>query len=130
MYGNKIRLLRNLRGYSQEYMSNKLDIEQSSYSRVENEQQKLSAEMLDKIAKVLAVSVADLTSNEPMVLQNQSSNNGNQGYLLHIYADQKDVYQKLLDAKDEEIQRILKDKNQEIERLIKQNELLMKFFGK
>ncbi len=130
MYGNKIRQLRNLKGYSQEYMSVKLDIEQSSYSRIETEQQKLTSEMLEKIAKILEVSVADITSNEPMILQNQASNNGNQGYLLHIYADQKEVYLKLIDAKDAEIQRILKEKNIEIERLTKQNETLIKLLEK
>jgi transcriptional regulator with XRE-family HTH domain len=126
MYGNKIRQLRNLKNYSQEYMSIKLDIEQSSYSRIENEQQKLTAEMLQNIAKVLDVAVSDITNGDPIVINNQTSNNGTQGAYQYFYADQKETYQKLIDSKDEEIQRILKEKNQEIERLVKQNELLLK----
>jgi transcriptional regulator with XRE-family HTH domain len=126
MYGNKIRQLRNLKGYSQEYMSIKLDIEQSSYSRIENEQQKLTAEMLQNIAKVLDIAVSDITNSEPIVINNQTSNQGTQGYFEHFYADQKETYQKLVDAKDAEILRILKEKNIEIERLTKLNEALMK----
>jgi transcriptional regulator with XRE-family HTH domain len=119
MYGNKIRSLRLLRGYSQEYMADKLEINQTTYSRIETDQQKLTAEMLEKIARLLGVSVTDITNNEPLIIQNNASNYGAQGKIENFYADQKDLYEKMIAAKDKEI-----------ERLSKQVESLMKLFEK
>lgn len=122
MYGTKIRAFRTLRGLSQEYVANQLGINQNSYSRIEtNQQKKIDIDTLKKIAEVLGVTVADITSNEPIIIQNQASNQGTQGigHIEHFYTDQKDLYQQLLDTKDKEI-----------ERLTKQNEKLMNMLEK
>ncbi|MEO6733536.1 MAG: helix-turn-helix transcriptional regulator [Ferruginibacter sp.] len=108
MYGTKIRSLRLLRGYSQEHMATELDITQTTYSRIETDKQKLTAPMLERLAQVLGVSVPDITSNEPLIIQNNASNYGAQGRIENFYADQKDLYQKMIDAKDKEIERLLK----------------------
>lgn len=108
MYGNKIRSLRLLRGYSQEHMATELDITQTTYSRIETDKQKLTAPMLERLAQILGVSVPDITSNEPLIIQNNASNYGAQGRIENFYADQKDLYQKMIDAKDKEIERLLK----------------------
>jgi transcriptional regulator with XRE-family HTH domain len=108
MYGNKIRSLRLLRGYSQEYMANELSITQTTYSRIETDKQKLTADILEKVAQILGVSVPDITSNEPLIIQNNASNYGAQGKIENFYADQKELYQKMLDAKDAEIERLSK----------------------
>jgi transcriptional regulator with XRE-family HTH domain len=108
MYGAKIRSLRLLRGYSQEYMANELEVTQTTYSRIETDKQKLTAPTLEKLAQVLGVSVADITSNEPLIIQNNASNYGAQGRIENFYADQKEWYQKMLDAKDKEIDRLTK----------------------
>lgn len=106
MYGSKIRSLRLLRGYSQEYMANELDVTQTTYSRIETDKQKLSAAMLEKLAQVLGVSVPDITNNEPLIIQNNASNYGAQGRIENFYADQKDLYEKMIAAKDKEIERL------------------------
>lgn len=103
MYGNKVRALRLLRGFSQEYMADKLEINQTSYSRIENNQQKLTAEMLEKLAGVLGVSVTDITSNEPLIIQNNASNYGAQGRIENFYADQKELFERIIASKDDEI---------------------------
>ncbi len=109
-----------LRGFSQEYMADKLGIEQSKYSRIETNQQKLTADMLEHISKVLGVTIADITSNEPVIIQNNASNQGTQiGHNENFYADQKELYEKMVAAKDKEI-----------ERLSKQLETLMKLLEK
>ena len=92
MYGNKIRALRMLRGFSQEYMADKLEINQTTYSRIETNQQKLTAETLEKLAGILGVSVTDITSNEPLIIQNNASNYGAQGRIENFYADQKELF--------------------------------------
>jgi transcriptional regulator with XRE-family HTH domain len=120
MYGSKIRAFRMLRGYTQEYMADALGVEQSTYSRIETNQQKLTTDMLEGIAKALGVTIADISSNEPVIIQNNASNQGTQiGHNENFYADQKELYEKLIAAKDKEI-----------ERLTKQVEDLMKLLGK
>lgn len=119
MYGNKIRSLRLLRGYSQEYMATELEITQTTYSRIETDKQKLTAPMLELLAQVLGVSVPDITSNEPLIIQNNASNYGAQGRIENFFADQKELYQKMMESKDKEI-----------DRLTKQVESLMKLLEK
>jgi len=104
--GNKIRTIRELRGYSQEYVAAKLDIAQNTYSKLETNQTKLSTEMLDKIAAVLDVSINDILSEEPIVLNFYGINHGAQGkfdLIEHLHTGQKELYEKLLVSKDEEI---------------------------
>lgn len=108
MYGGKIRALRLLRGFSQEHMSNELGIDQTKYSRIETNTQKLTVDMVEKIASVLGVSIADITSNEPLIIQNIASNYGAQGKIENFYADQKETYEKQLSSKDKEIERLVK----------------------
>jgi transcriptional regulator with XRE-family HTH domain len=55
MITQKIRRLRELRNYRQEYMAEQLGISQNAYSRLENGETKLDVERLRKIAEVLEV---------------------------------------------------------------------------
>ena len=48
MYGEKIRMIREIRNLSQEYMADQLGIKQNSYSKIENNQTKLTTEMFAK----------------------------------------------------------------------------------
>ena len=95
-----------LRGFSQEYMADKLEITQTTYSRIETNQQKLTAEMLEKLSSILGVSVTDITSNEPLIIQNNASNYGAQGRIENFYADQKELFEKIIASKDSEIQNL------------------------
>lgn len=109
MHGTKIRTFRMLRGYSQEDMAAKLHITQSTYSRIETDEHKLTVEMLKKIAEELEVSVGDIVSNEPIIIQNNAANQGTQiARNENFYADQKEVYDKHLASKDAEIARLTK----------------------
>lgn len=65
MYGEKIKAIRNLRGFSQQYMADELGIEQNTYSKIETGLTKLTADTLKKIAGILGVSTADILSNQP-----------------------------------------------------------------
>lgn len=118
MYGTKIRTFRMLRGFSQEEMATKLNVTQSTYSRIETDEHKLSVDMLKNISEALDISVGDIISNEPIVIQNNASNQGTQiARNENFYSDQKDLYEKMLSGKDAEIVR-----------LTKQVEDLMRFF--
>lgn len=110
MVGLKIRMIREVRGYSQEYMADKLGMAQNSYSRIENNQTKLSAEVLQKIATILGVSPMDILSQQPAIV-NLQSNQGTQqaiGHVETIVSENKELYAKIIEAKDAEIQRLQK----------------------
>ncbi len=107
MHGSKIRSFRLLRGLSQEEMAEKLNITQSTYSRIETDEHKLTVDVLKRIAEVLDVSIGDIVSNEPIIIQNNASNQGTQiARNENFYADQKELYEKIITAKNEEIARM------------------------
>lgn len=60
LLGNRIRLLRIARGYSQEYMADRLGISQSAYSKIERRAGNSTFFTLEKIAKVLDVTMVFL----------------------------------------------------------------------
>lgn len=58
--GEKIRKIRNIRGYSQEYMGTRLKMSQNNYSRIELDQINLTLKTLSDIAAVLEVSTEEI----------------------------------------------------------------------
>src|SRR5882757_5752531 len=68
MTGQKLRLLREFRNYSQEYIAEKLGITQHAYSRIENNLTKLTAERLEKLAAILNIPPLELLSDKEPVI--------------------------------------------------------------
>lgn len=58
--GENIRKIRELKGYSQDYMAKKMDISQRTYSSIESENNKIDANRLKAIAEILEVNVLDI----------------------------------------------------------------------
>ncbi len=58
--GYKIRMLRELLGYSQDYMSIELKISQTTYSRIENDCTKIDLNKLICITNILGVDLLSL----------------------------------------------------------------------
>ncbi len=109
MYGQKIRMIRELRGFSQEHVATMLGLTQASYSRIETNQTKLSTEMLERLAKEFGVTPADIMSTEPTVINFYGTNHGAQctfGTVGYFDGTHKEIYEKLLASKDEEIARM------------------------
>ncbi|MBS1665298.1 MAG: helix-turn-helix transcriptional regulator [Bacteroidetes bacterium] len=69
MTGQKLRLLREYRNYSQVYIADQLGITQNAYSRIENNQTRLTADRLEKLAAILNVSLMELLSEKEPVIQ-------------------------------------------------------------
>ncbi|HEY6899394.1 MAG TPA: helix-turn-helix transcriptional regulator [Puia sp.] len=69
MTGQKLRLLREYRNYSQVYIADQLGITQNAYSRIENNQTRLTADRLGKLASILAVPLMELLSEKEPVIQ-------------------------------------------------------------
>ncbi len=76
--GQKIKKLRELKNYTQEFMADKLDMTQPSYSKIETGETDISYSKLEKIAEVLQLRPEDIVAfNEHMVfnvMHNQTVN--------------------------------------------------------
>jgi transcriptional regulator with XRE-family HTH domain len=126
MNGSKIRIIRELRGFSQENIASKLGITQTAYSRIENNQTKLNTGMLEKIAKELGVSSIDILSHEPTVVNfapSQISQSFGHGENFHSF--QKDLVEKIILSKDQEINNL----KEIIASLMKSKDALIKLLG-
>ena len=111
MYGDKIKMIREIRGFSQEHMASRLDIAQNTYSRIEKNQTKLTAELLDKVAKELGVSPIDILSTEPAIVNFGTVHGTLQGNIENFYTYQKEFLETIKGS---------------IDALLEQNKLLMK----
>ena len=60
--GTRMRLdeIRRARGYSQEFMANKLGCHRNTYAKMEEKPQNITMEEADKLATILNVSVNDI----------------------------------------------------------------------
>lgn len=109
-YGEKIRFIRETRGLSQENVAAQLGMAQNSYSKIERNETKLTAVMLQKLADVFDVSPMDIITNQPAIV-NFQPNQGTQqsfGYVENVVLSQKELYEKMLANKDREIERLTK----------------------
>lgn len=69
--GTKIRKLRELKDYTQEYMASSLGITQSTYAKIEKNETPISLSRLDEIAKVLEIDPLNiLTFDKEQVINN------------------------------------------------------------
>ncbi|WP_370033725.1 helix-turn-helix domain-containing protein [Flavobacterium sp. 28YEA47A] len=58
--GEKLRLLRKLKGYTQETMAGKLNMERRSYANLENDVTKIDMERITQIAEVYGIELDEL----------------------------------------------------------------------
>ena len=76
--GLKIRKIREIKGFSQDYMAKKLAISQRAYSKLENQQTRLTWERIHAIAGILQLDRLDLISfNVAEILEKQTTSNNN-----------------------------------------------------
>ncbi len=101
--GFNIRKLRESKGFSQEYMANVLDISQASYARLENEDTKVTVDRLYKISEILETSIIDFFDADKISIQTQNNYEGSYGLVQNLTIENKEIYEKLLKSKDEQI---------------------------
>jgi len=96
--GSKIRQIREIRGFSQEYIANELGITQPSYARLEKEDERISITRLINIAEILKTSVAELINEKAGKIINQQNSENPSAYVdTIINADKEHI----LTLKDE-----------------------------
>ena len=118
MIGNKIKNIRELKNFTQEYMAEKLDISQAAYSKMEKGDTKISQDKLNKIAEILEVNPDDITDFYNKKVLNsfnnvKGSNNGIITYnekdmilIRQLYEDKVALLEKLLQKSEEEIKHL------------------------
>lgn len=90
--GNKIRQLRELKGFSQEVLATELGLTQPSYARLEKDDDRLSITRLIEIAKILNTTVAELINEKTAKVINQQNSENPQAYVdVVINADKQHI---------------------------------------
>ncbi|MRX69516.1 DNA-binding transcriptional regulator, XRE-family HTH domain [Flavobacterium resistens] len=115
---NKIKSIRELKNYTQEYMAEQLGVTQAGYSKIEKGKTILSYVKLVEIARILEVSVEDILSfdseryfssfnkvignNNGSILINTDENSAT---LKLLYEDKIMLLEKLLAKTESELER-------------------------
>ena len=115
MIGNKIKNIRELKNFTQEYMAEKLDISQAAYSKLEKGDIKVSSEKLSQIAKILDVNPEDITSFDSQKYFNSFNNvkGSNNGSII-IGADETELIKKLYEDKISLLEKLLNNTEKEL----------------
>jgi transcriptional regulator with XRE-family HTH domain len=105
--GQKIKKLRELKNYTQEYMADKLDMTQPSYSKIETGETDISYGKLEKIADVLQLRPEDIVAfNEHLVfniMHNQTVNGVHGSHLYFIPEEIRKLHEAQVNSLKEEI---------------------------
>ncbi|GAB2633424.1 helix-turn-helix domain-containing protein [Belliella aquatica] len=109
-----MRILRESRDYSQEYVANVLDINQKTYSNLESGKTKLTLERIQQLAEFYHVKPDYFLADElPIINYNTGTkSNSNSGY-IHNYITEnskESLYERLISEKDQ----IIKEKDHQI----------------
>lgn len=108
-YHFKIKHLRELRNFTQEFIAHSLGLSQRAYSSIENGKTQLTIERLKEITQILNVSIGDILDIESQTTYNNNFNNHaaeNKGSLIFKKDDieeLKNLYDRIIKGKDDEI---------------------------
>lgn len=129
--GEKIRKIRELRGFSQEFMASELEISQPGYSKIEKDEVKPDIDRLGKIANVLGIDLQSLLNFDDSFVFNIQNNvyetgsNAVSGVVNYFEANAKQQYEQLLKEKDEHIT-ALKKQIETLEQIISDSRIKSK----
>lgn len=101
----KIKKVREIKGFSQDYLAEKLGISQSAYSRIEKNEINITLEKLDKIAGILEIPTLDLINfNEHNIFNNcnLSGNFGNNSTYNAISDETRKLYEERIKQLEKE----------------------------
>ena len=107
---NRIKKIRKEKGISHEAMAFDLGISQVAYSKIEKNETKLTLERLYKIADNLESKISDILGFETQKIYQHAFKDNSQNYqeIQNLHVENKEVYEKLIHSKDEQI-KLLKD---------------------
>jgi transcriptional regulator with XRE-family HTH domain len=112
--GLRIKKIRENRSYTQEYMADKLNISQNTYSKIETGGIKLTVDRLKDISGILEIPIEDFLNDDSQTF-NFNNNQVAYGYINSLHQDNKELTQKTLKALNDQIIHLQKEN----ERLLK-----------
>jgi transcriptional regulator with XRE-family HTH domain len=115
---NKIKSIRELKNYTQEYVADQLGVTQAGYSKIEKGKTILSFAKLVEIARILEVSVEDIISFDSQRYFksfNSVKGNSNNGEII-INSDDSEALKQLYEDKIALLEKLLLRTEQELER--------------
>lgn len=74
--GSKVRQIRELKGFSQDYIANELGISQRAYSKIERDEVKMDWEKITEISKIFEVDPLDIVQFDDNLVFHNCSNSG------------------------------------------------------
>ena len=86
--GEKIRQIRELKGYSQEYLADKLGVSQRAYSKIERSEIKVDWEKIKNIATIFEMEPMDLVSFDDNIIFNNCNQSGKLNTINNYVPDQ------------------------------------------
>jgi len=103
----KIKKIREFKGFSQEFMAEKLSMSQAAYSKLEKNNKSINFDNIKDIAKVLSVDPMQLLNfDEQQIFNNDNQQGGNAGNLIiQAYSEkERRLYEKMIKAKEQIIE--------------------------
>ncbi len=102
--GERIRKVRDLKGFSQQALAEAIEISQKQLSRIETEQISPTFELVEKICAILSVPMKSLLEfNEDIIFNSYTTNQQGGEFFAYNNTDIKQVeslYKQLLSEKD------------------------------
>ena len=99
----KIKRLRISKGLNHVDMADKLHVTRSAYQRLESGETYSWAKYLDELMAILETTPNEFFSDIGKKTINQTNNSGSIGYVEILHQENKEVYEKLIASKDEQI---------------------------
>jgi transcriptional regulator with XRE-family HTH domain len=81
--GTKIRQIRELKGFSQEYVASKIGITQRAYSKMERDEIKLDWNKITTIAQVFEMDPMDMVSFDDNLIFNNCHQSGKANHIIN-----------------------------------------------
>jgi transcriptional regulator with XRE-family HTH domain len=107
--GEKIKKVRQLKGYKQEYLAERIGISQKQYSLYESSDSNLEWQTIEKIAKALEIDAVKLVGFDETQIFNNCTQSGNI-FSSNLHSIDKEIIDELrhqLKEKDEQIKLLL-----------------------
>lgn len=109
MIGEKIRKIRTIKGLSQEFVSERLNIAQPEYSKIENNKAKISLETIQNLAKIFDIDLIDLLNFDENQVFNNTFNENSNGFfnvkkvIAETFDKEREAYREQIITLKEEV---------------------------
>lgn len=102
--GDKIRKVRELRGFSQQYMADNLNVSQKAYSKLESDETKVNLDHVSKISTILDVDPLQLLTFDENQIFNSCNNSGNHNTYYAYSEKERDLYEQRIQHLENEVE--------------------------